>query len=87
MADPFPTHAPAIPEPLRSQASLVPRSPRLLRAARLSCCLSSLTWGEDRTEPYAVVAGTRAAEAAVRRPAVERVEAPTAAPKHAVIAR
>jgi len=68
--------------PLRSQASLILRSPRLLRSALL---LSSLNCGQDRAEPYeGDPAGRLAAVVAVRRPAVERVVAPTAAPKHAV---
>ena len=71
--------------PLRSQSSLVPRSPRLLRSALR---LNSLTWGQNGTEPeVAVVPVRRAAVAAVRRPAVERVGVPTAAPIHTARAR
>src|ERR1039458_2856082 len=72
------------PTALRSQASLVPRSPQLLRAAHPPRSLSSLTGGQDGPEPEGVVAARRVeVVAAVRRPAVERAAAPTAAPNHA----
>ena len=50
---------------------------------RLRSGFSSLTWGQDGTESevVAVVVG-RVEVAATRRTAVERVAAPTAAPKH-----
>ena len=70
--------------PLHSQSSLVPRSPRLLRSALL---LNSLTWGQNGTESKADVPVRRVVVAAVRRPAVDRAVAPTAAPKHTVRAR
>ena len=49
--------------------------------------LSSLTWGQDGTEPKVVVPVGRVVDVAERRPAVERDEVPTAAPKHPVRAR
>jgi hypothetical protein len=64
--------------PLRRQAPLVPRS---ATPAPL-CLLSSLTCGQDRAEPEVEVAVRRVA-VADRRPAIERVAVPTAAPKHA----
>ena len=64
--------------PLRSQASLVPRS---ASTAPLHP-FSSLTWGEDRTEPAVEVPVGRGADVADRRPAVVRGVAPTAAPIH-----
>jgi hypothetical protein len=45
---------------------------------------SSLTWGEDGTESYAVEPAVRREAVAARRPTEEREVLPTAAPKHAV---
>ena len=67
--------------PLRSQASIVPRSPHLLRSNRSS---SRLTWGKHRPETYVDVPGRRVVAAADRRPAMPAVAAPTAPANHAV---
>src|SRR5450759_436101 len=62
---------------VRLRSSLA--SPRLLRSG----CFCSLTWGQDGTESKGAAPARRdAVEVAVRRPAVERVVEPTAAPKH-----
>ena len=48
------------------------------------CLLSSLTCGQSRAEPHAVVPVVRVEVVAARRPAADRVADPTAAPKHTV---
>jgi len=64
----------------RLRSSLAP-----LRLFRPALLLSSLTWGQDGTEPHAAVAPVvRVAEAAARRLAVQRAVGPLAAPKHTV---
>ena len=61
-----------------------PRSTRSATPAPLSLPCSWLTWGQDGAEPDAVDAARRVVAAAIRRPAVERIGVPTAAPKHTV---
>ena len=61
----------------------VPGSTRAATPAPLSL-LSSLTWGENGTETYVGEPVGRIVEAAVGRPAVDRVGVTTAAPIHTV---
>ncbi len=69
---------------LRSQASLVPRSPRLLRSG---CSCSWLTWEQDGPKADVAVRVRRVVVAAERRAAAVRDGVPIAATEHPVRAR
>ena len=77
------------PRPHASTLTPAPQAggarPSLRHACSALFLLSnSLTWGQNGTEPQEAVPDRRAVVVAVRRPAEDRVVAPTAAPIHTV---